>query len=45
VNHWGPFFAEIVDSAFMLENTEPVIKEIKSEYIVYKGETATVNIG
>ena len=45
MNHWGPFFAEIVDSAFLLENTAPEIKEIKSEYIVYKGETDTVTIG
>ena len=45
MNHWGPFFAEIVDSAFLLENTAPEIKEIKSEFIVYKGETDTVTIG
>jgi hypothetical protein len=45
VNHWGPFFAEIVDSAFLLENTAPVIKDIKPEYIVYRGETNTVPIG
>ena len=45
MNDWGPFSAEILESAFLISNTAPVIKGIESGFTVYKGDKSTVTLG
>ena len=42
---WGPFSAEILESAFLISKTAPVIKGIESGFTVYKGDKSTVTLG